>query len=446
MQVKLTFWGKIGYACGMFGYSILFNIISVMLIYFYVPPNNSGLTVLVPQITVFGIFTLLSLIAASGRLFDAITDPWIAFLSDTSKHKRGRRIPFMMWSLLPSAIFCVLMFTPYSLGENYSNLVWLFLMQLGFYLSLTIYIVPYNALLPELARGNKEQVELSMWMSAAFVLGIIVSSQTPLLADAFELMGTDQRHRAVQLAIATLSGSAVLLLGIPVLAVNEAKHCLAQPATIRLKGSLKQTLRNRNFRIFVFAETLYFVSLMLIVSGMLYYLRVLLLLPESMGGWVMGCMVLCSLLFYPAVLKFSITWGKRRLMLLSLVYLSLLMLGVYFLGRLPFLPAVQIFSFAVLASIPLAVLGILPYAIIAETAQLDSERTGQQKEGMYFAIRNLAIKIGQTVGIMIFAILTLFGKDPGNDFGIRLSGFMGFILCLVAAFIFRGFRDRPVSA
>ncbi|MDH3649538.1 MAG: MFS transporter [Saprospiraceae bacterium] len=445
MPEKLTFLGKIGYASGMFGYSILFNIISVMLIYFYVPPNNSGLTVLVPQVAVFGIFSLLSLIVASGRLFDAITDPLIAFFSDRSHHVKGRRIPFMMWSLVPSAIFCVLMFMPYRLGESNMNLSWLFLMQIGFYLSLTAYIVPYNALLPELASNGKEQVELSMWMSVAFVLGIVVASQTPLLADGFEVLGTDQRHRAIQLAIATLSGLAILLLSIPLLSVNEAKHCLAKPATIPLGSSLRQTLKNRNFRVFVMAETLYFIALMLIVSGMLYYLRVLLELEESMGGWVMGCMVVCSLFFYPAVLKYSELTGKRNLVLGSLIYLSVMMGALFYLGRLPLPPMVQIFGFAVFASIPLAVLGILPYAIIAEAAQIDSEATGQQKEGMYFAIRNMAIKFGQTIGIMIFAILTLFGKDPGDDFGIRLSGVLGFVLCILAALIFTGYRDRRNS-
>jgi GPH family glycoside/pentoside/hexuronide:cation symporter len=33
---------------------------------------------------------------------------------------------------------------------------------------------------------------------------------------------------------------------------------------------------------------------------------------------------------------------------------------------------------------------------------------------------------------MTFAILTLFGKDPGHDFGIRLAGLVGFIVCVLA--------------
>jgi GPH family glycoside/pentoside/hexuronide:cation symporter len=61
---------------------------------------------------------------------------------------------------------------------------------------------------------------------------------------------------------------------------------------------------------------------------------------------------------------------------------------------------------------------------------------------MYFAARNFSTKMGQTVGIMIFAILTIFGKDPGNDLGIRLSAIFGGLLCIVAGFVFLGFREE----
>ena len=94
-EQPLSLWRQLGYACGMLGWSIMTNIIAVMLIYFYIPPNNSGMGLLVPQVTVLGIFTLLSLIAASGRLLDAVTDPLIAFWSDRLHHPKGRRIPFM---------------------------------------------------------------------------------------------------------------------------------------------------------------------------------------------------------------------------------------------------------------------------------------------------------------------------------------------------------------
>ena len=443
MTEKLTTSGQIAYACGTLGYSILINIISVMLIYFYVPPSNAGLINLVPMITVFGVLSLLSVIVASGRLVDAITDPLIAYWSDKSTNKKGRRIPFMKLALLPSAIFCLLIFLPIVGEESIKNYWWLALMQIGFYLSLTVYIIPYNALLPELAQSPKDKVVFATWMSVGFVLGIIISSQTPLVADIYQLF-FDQlsRNLAIQLSIGSLALLAAFFLFVPIWTINEAKHCRSQAITIPMRTALKQTLKNKNFLVFIVAETMYFISLTIVVSGLLYYLTVLLGLAESLGGLVMGTMVLSSLLFYPLIQKMVNLIGTKKLIIIALSFLSVLMSGIYFMGKLPFGPKVQIFGFAILAAFPLAILGILPFAIIAEIADADGQATNQPKEAMFFAVRNLANKFGQTGGIMIFAMLTLFGKDPGDDLGLRLSGIFGFVLCAFGALIFLIYKDE----
>jgi GPH family glycoside/pentoside/hexuronide:cation symporter len=63
---------------------------------------------------------------------------------------------------------------------------------------------------------------------------------------------------------------------------------------------------------------------------------------------------------------------------------------------------------------------------------------------MYFAARTLAQKFGQTFGVLIFAMMTTFGKDIGNDTGIRLSGVVGFILCFLAGVIFLRYQEGQV--
>src|SRR5687768_83328 len=102
----------------MLGWSIISNVISVMLIYFYLPPKDSGLISLVPPVIFFGIFNLMALLVASGRLFDAVIDPLVAYFSDKSSHPAGRRIPFMRVGLIPSVICCVLIFLPIEQGET----------------------------------------------------------------------------------------------------------------------------------------------------------------------------------------------------------------------------------------------------------------------------------------------------------------------------------------
>lgn len=441
---QLSTSGQIGYAFGMLGWSILINIINVMLIYFYVPPNNSGLNPLVPEIAIFGILTLLSIIVASGRLLDAITDPLLAFFSDRLQHPKGRRIPFMKYAVVPALVFSVLLFLPAKYEVSMQNIWWLAGMQAGFYLSLTAYIVPFNALLPELAPGQDEKVKLSTWLSFAFVIGVIISSQTPGIADLMQsVFNIKERHLAMQISIGSLCCLAGIFMIIPVYIINENKHCRSQPTTLPLFKVMRQIVANRNFLIFIIADFAYFVSLTIITSGMLYYVRVLLELEESIGGKVMGLMVIVSLLFYPLVIRLAKKYGKRKLVLFALFVQSFLLIFIFFLGKVNLPPEVQIYGFAVFAAVPAAFLGILPFAIIAEIADRDGKESGQQKEAMFFAVRNFSTKLGQTLGIMTFAVLTLFGKDPGNDLGIRLAGLFGAALCLVAGLFFIRFKETP---
>ncbi|MGI9542739.1 MAG: MFS transporter, partial [Cyclobacteriaceae bacterium] len=123
----------------------------------------------------------------------------------------------------------------------------------------------------------------------------------------------------------------------------------------------------------------------------------------------------------------------------------IIFLGVFYLGKFSISPTAQAYLFAISCAFPLAALGILPYAILAEIAEADGLATGQQKEGMYFGVRNFFDKVGQTLGIMLFAILTLYGKDPGHDWGIRLNGIFGFVLCFLAAIAFFWFKEKRAN-
>jgi GPH family glycoside/pentoside/hexuronide:cation symporter len=101
-----------------------------------------------------------------------------------------------------------------------------------------------------------------------------------------------------------------------------------------------------------------------------------------------------------------------------------------------------IFTIGVFAGAPAAFLGILPNTVVADISELDTLETGVNKEGMYFAARTTLMKLGQTMGIIVFAALLTFGKEPGADMGVRLSGLAGVALCITAMIIFSPYDER----
>jgi len=440
---KLPLSRQFAYAAGMMGWSMLTNLIIVMLPYYYLPPSNAGLVPLVPQLLILGVLNIMSVIAASGRLVDALYDPFIASLSDKSKHPKGRRIPFMKVAVLPAAFFCFLTFHPLVRAESIANAWWLTITLILFFVSATTYMIPYNALLPEMTDTAAEKVKLSSFQQVGFVLGIIVSALVNNLADAVQaVFGVGDRDAAVQMTVGGLCVLAGSIMLIPVIYIDERRYSASKPSHLALWPAIKKTFANRNFKYYLISDFSYYMALSIISSGLLYFITVLLGLPESKGGLLMGVMVLGSLVFYPLINLLAGAWGKKPVVLFSFGLLSVIFIGVYFLGKLPASPLVQIYALVICAAFPLASLGILPNAILADIAQKDAAETGENREGMFFAVKYFFVKMGQTLGIALFAFLTIYGKDPGHDRGLRLNGICGFVLCILAFLFFSRFREK----
>ena len=171
------------FAVGQLGWSLLSALITNWLVYFYQPEQASidaGQTLFIPQgLVILGIATIIGGIAALGRVFDAFTDPWIANLSDRCKSPRGRRIPFMQAVAVPFALVTVLVFFSPINGVSTVNAFFLLVMLLLFYLCMTIYCTPFNALIPELGRTQEARVNISTYISLTFFAGTAIAYAAP---------------------------------------------------------------------------------------------------------------------------------------------------------------------------------------------------------------------------------------------------------------------------
>lgn len=430
------------YATGMTGWSILNNIVAVMITYFYLPPRGSGMIELLPSAAVILVFNVLFLVMMGSRLTDVIVDPIVAHLSDNSRNRLGRRIPFMRWSVLPAVICCILVFLPYNEKGVGGNTAWLAIMVTLYFMFSTAYAIPFNALLPELAHDDAAKLRLSTLQSFGYVSGMIISSNVPSLADLIQyLFDVPERLHAVQYSIWFFAALGGILMAVPAWSIDEKRYCRAQPSDESFFKALRTTLRDHNFRVFIAADFAYYMAVAVIVNSLMFYVKVLLRLPEKDGPLGMAVMVLVSLIYYFFIKQLEQRFGRKRLVIFSFFFMSLIFVMVYFFGQLPFSGRTQLIGLGLFFSLPLTLLGVLPNAIIAGIAADDAKKTGIQKEGMYFAVRYMFVKMGQTLGFSVSAMLTLFGKDIGNDYGIRLTGVVGAILCVLAGFVFFSFRE-----
>lgn len=436
---------KWAFASGMLGWSILTNLVIVMIPFFYLPPpdENSGLQQLVPQLVWFGVINLLAIIISAGRLVDAIYDPLLAKWSDGLEHRWGRRVPFLRFSMIPAAFFCVLAFYSPDKGPTIANAIWLCAVLILFFVAATSYIIPLNALLPEVARSQEDKVNLAVFQQLGFVGGMILSALTNnfavLIQDAF---GIVDYANAVRFTVIILAVLALIFLAVPAWVINEKKLSRSKPSHVPLLSAIRQVFGLANFRNYLIADFCFYTSLSIISSGLLYFLTILAGVDKSEGGRMIGAMVIGSLFFYPFIQRFALRFGKKPLVITAFGVLSLTFSLVYFIGKMPFTGMVQMYILVATASFPLAALGILPTAILADIVTKDAAKTGEDREALFYAVKFFFVKMGQTLGIAIFAMLTIYGIKKGNDLGLRLNGVCGFILCVVAGLVFSRYREK----
>lgn len=430
MKEKLPLSKQIAYSMGQFGWALLSGIIGTYLVFYYIPTEKSGIQTFIPQIAFFGFLTIIGLITMLGRFFDAVTDPWIATLSDRSKSKRGRRISFMQKSAVPFAVFTVLVFWTPVQGESILNAIFLTVTLLLHYLFLTMYVTPYFALLSELGHTPDQRLNLSTYISVTWFLGFAVASQAPLLWNVLVNMGYS-KETSMLMAFSALAVIALVFLLVPVFAIDEKRYCESVPSELKMLDSMKATFRNREFSKFVISDFVYWIAITIFQNALLYYVTILLDKPEEMLGILLILLGVGSFLFYVPVNLLAKKFGKKKLLIFAFcMFVAVYAYGL-FLGKMPISTTVQAYLLVLLGSIPMAIFGILPNVVVADIAEYDAKETGVRREAMFFGTRTFVSKLGQMVSMLLLSAFLLLKRNGSNEMGIRLTAACAAIFCIL---------------
>ena len=164
---KLNFTTKLAYGSGDMGPAITANILVFFLLYFFT--NVAGLPA-----------GMAGSILAIGKIGDAINDPIAGILSDRTRTKWGRRIPWMLFGTIPFGLFFFLQWlVPQFSSDPNTNNWYLFayyiIIATLFNLAYTAVNLPYTALTPELTQDYNERTNLNSFRFAFSIGGSILS-------------------------------------------------------------------------------------------------------------------------------------------------------------------------------------------------------------------------------------------------------------------------------
>ncbi len=432
----------------------LFNgMIGNYLLYFFQPTVKSGLPVLLPDNKLLGFITVMALITAIGKIVDAVTDPVVASLSDKCTHKAGRRMPFLRYAAIPYALSVLMIFfAPFKEGSA-ANAVWVGFFLISYYTSYTFYFIPRNALVPEIIPDAKVRVGYYGISTVFFMGSSSFMYAATLFVDMLKNAGLSSlwAWRAV-FAVFALIGVVCLLLSAYAFNEKDYVHENTKPKESMLK-SFSLVFRNKNFVIFSLGDLFSGVSMAFFQTAMLYYITMLLNVPESQSFLVMLAAIAVAICLFPLIIKISRKYNKKLPLIIASVIFTLVFGLIYFGDKIAALaPGNELFiglGMGVIVSFPFAAINILPQSVISDIIQCDCLVNGVNREGIFSAVKTFIEKIASAIAMMgvssILAVGALAGETVGLQ-GVKLTGVFAGIFSLLSLIIFIFYNDKKVTS
>jgi len=424
---SLSLLHRLLYASGHFGVSALAFTVVNWAVYFYGGSEERGRPARID-------LGWLALALMVGRWIDACADPLVGFWSDRTRTRWGRRKPFIALGILPMALlFGLLWWTPVA-QVSVLNFVYLLVVLSSFFFAFTAVACPYLALLPEIARSDRERVGLAALQGVFNVLGNVAGAVAGgWLIDRVGFGGMGL----------ALGGVSALTFALACLGPRERYDAASAEPPLGLWPAIKQTLANRPFLHFGGGFLPFWIGLTIALAAIPFLVTERLKGTEAQAGLLPGLAMVTAVLSFPLIAHATAWKGKRWVFLTSMTWFCLMMPFLGTVGHWPLLLSGfgQAMILMILAGPAIGGLFVAPYAILADITDYDEQVTGRRREAMYFGVHaflyNAGMGLGASCASLIFKVL---GHTAAQPWGLYLSGVFAAAFTGIGLLIFWGYR------
>jgi GPH family glycoside/pentoside/hexuronide:cation symporter len=406
MNKKISLGAKIGFGAGEFSSSIFFTITSFWLMNF-----------LTDEVRLSAALAGSALLV--GKIWDAVIDPFIGYLSDRTKSRWGRRRPYILFFAIPFGAAFVLMFRNPGIADQAGKFWWALLTYIFFCTVYSFTNIPYNSLLPEMTTDYNERTNISGFKQVFAVVGTLLGAGA-----AMPIMAFFTGRTAGFIGMSAIFGAlASISLLVTFFSVREPK-LLEQPKSGGVLKSLGDVFSNRPFMLLLttwFSNT----TAVAIMQAMLIYFYKYLFQNEGAVTLAMITLLVVSMMTIPLWVWLAKKWDKKNAYIVGMTLtLAAVMAFAFFADKMGTYPALILLA---LAGVGFSSHYVVPWATVPDTIEFGYSKCGVRREGVYYSIWTFVVALGGALaGFLVGQGLGLFGYIPDvvqsatSVLGIRL--------------------------
>ena len=357
------------------------------------------------------------------RLSDIVTDPLIGTLSDRWRPAMGRRHVWVPIGIVTLMLGVWLLFNPkpgvglpYFLGALTCT-----------YLGFTMTRLPYHAWGGELSNRYEDRTIITSARQVASLAGLIFATLVPALV----LMRPGASSADVLSAL-----SIAMLVSLPIFG-TVLFFGVAEPVTLperrplALRRTLRQLWRNGPFRRISVVLLLGFIAETFRITITLFFARDVIGVTNI--GAIYVAYFITGLIAVPFWLWLGNRIGKHRSLALAFGIVVATNLGIFLLGRGDILGFTILF---VAKGFCFGALELLPSAMVADAADVDTAMSGERRQGLLFAVTGMVVNFGQAVGqALSLNLLALVGYDAAGGNGPDELNSLRILYCILPALV-----------
>ena len=381
-------WRKVVYSLGSLGAALPGQVITTYILFFYVDVLRAPAA-------------RIGEMMAAWSLWNAINDPLLGYLSDRTRTRWGRRIPYIAAGWLPLGVSFYLLWAPPAAvrAQAASALPWYFLLTICAYdFFYTMAVLNWTALFPEMFPGLEERASVSAMRQAWTLVGLALGMA--LGSTVAELVGWA--------GMGLLFGVVTALALLASVAGAREQPRFGEAQALSLLPALRHTLGNFSFITFALVSFSVQLALAVIQAAVPFYTKYVLGLSPVGNTLVLGSTFAAMAVTLPLWVRRTGRVGPRRAMIEGVALFLVSLAGFWWARDL--LGAV-----AAGAAVGLGVSAVLLLldVLIADVIDEDHLKTGRRREGMYFGMHALILRLNGVAQAAILAlVLTRSGYDP----------------------------------